>query len=153
MPKIPHPSSPSEPPNPWMNSQRKFVLVGVVVLLALAYFVLQAFQGATVYYYTAAELRGAGPSLSGEPVRVMGKLDPGSFERVSGTSEAHFRVVDEDGDPLQAVYPGALPDLFFNEHSTLILHGTYQLDGPFTVERILVQCPSKYIEEEPASLA
>jgi len=128
------------------------LLIGaLVVALALAYFAFQAFQGATVYYYTVKELQREGQALAGRTVRVKGKLVPASFQRVPGTDEARFLLRDDNGDLLSASYRGALPDLFFNENSQLVLQGTYRPGEPFQVERILVQCPSKYQEAGPAS--
>ena len=46
---------------------------------------------------------------------------------------------------LRSVHDGVVPDLFFNEHSELILEGTYTPDGVFESENIIVRCPSKYV--------
>ena len=51
---------------------------------------------------------------------------------------------------MTAMHQGVLPDLFFNEHSEIILEGSYGTDGVFQSENVIVKCPSKYValEEE-----
>lgn len=131
---------------PWLTARKKLLIVGAVLVMALAYFAFQAFNSATVYYYTVAELQGGGSALYGQSLRVKGKLVQDSFRRDAETSAAYFQVQDENGDVLNASYQGAVPDLFFNEHSTITLQGSYQPEGTFTTDSILVKCPSKYLE-------
>ena len=38
-----------------------------------------------------------------------------------------------------------VPDLFFNQHSEIILEGSYGDDGVFYSESVIVKCPSKYV--------
>jgi len=49
-----------------------------------------------------------------------------------------------------APYPISFPDLFFNEHSEIILEGRYDSNRNFQSNNIIVKCPSKYssIEEQ-----
>jgi cytochrome c-type biogenesis protein CcmE len=111
-----------------------------------------AFQSATVYYYTPTEIMQQGPTQDGKLVRVSGKLAPDSFHRASGSTIATFSLTDDVG-AVPAVHEGVLPDLFFNEHSEIILEGTYGTDGVFDSQNVIVKCPSKYVglEEVPES--
>ena len=81
--------------------------------------------------------------LVGERFQVKGRLVPSSFQREEGTTVAHF-TLEENGAQIQASYDGVLPDLFFNEHSEIVLQGELNSSGLFTTERVLVKCPSKY---------
>ena len=129
-------------------SNRVKLLVGLVVLLgALGYFAYSAFQAATVYYYTVSELQELGPSETGELVRLSGKLVPGSFSRDEGSVLARFTLTD-GSEAMNAVHSGAVPDLFFNEHSEIVLEGTYHTGGVFKSEKVIVKCPSKYVAAE-----
>ena len=49
---------------------------------------------------------------------------------------------------MPARYQGSLPDLFFNEHSEIILEGRYAGTTGFDSSNIIVKCPSKYIAED-----
>ena len=132
-------------PDGMVSSHRVKLLIAFVVLVgALGYFAFQAFAGATVYYYTVGEINEIGPSPEGKTVRVSGKLEPDSFHRSTGSTLSEFRLTDGT-ESLIAAHEGVLPDLFFNEHSEIILEGSYEPDGVFISENVIVKCPSKYV--------
>ena len=114
---------------------------------AFGYLFYMAFQSATVYYYTVGELRELGPTPEGRMVRVNGKLVEDSFERIDTSTLAHFSLTD-GSDTLSAAHDGILPDLFFNEHSEIILEGSFGQDGVFQSHNVIVKCPSKYVAAE-----
>lgn len=126
-------------------NNRAKMLVGLVVLLAaLGSFAFMAFESATVYYYTVGELSRLGTSETGEMVRVNGMLVPDSFKRDGESVLARFSLTDGT-QTMNAVHSGIVPDLFFNDHSEIILEGTYAPDGVFHSQNIIVKCPSKYV--------
>jgi len=126
------------------------LLIGFLVLIgALGYFAFMAFQSATVYYYTVGELNQLGPTPDGKLVRVSGKLVPTSFHRDDGSVLARFLLTD-GAETVEAVHAGVLPDLFFNEHSEIILEGGYAEGGVFESQNIIVKCPSKYVAVDSA---
>ncbi len=122
----------------------KMLLAVVVLVGALAYFGVIAFKSATVYYYTVGELSEVGPTPDGQMVRVSGKLVPDSFRRDGLSTLANFQLTDGT-ETLAAAHDGIVPDLFFNEHSDIILEGSYRPDGVFESQNVIVKCPSKYI--------
>lgn len=127
------------------------ILIGLLVLIAgLGYFGFMAFDSATVYYYTVGELNEIGPTPDGELVRVSGKLEASSFRRDDSSTLARFTLTDGN-ETLLAVHNGVLPDLFFNEHSDIILEGGYGPEGVFESQTVIVRCPSKYVAEEENS--
>ncbi len=131
-----------------VSTHRLKLLVALAVLLAaLVWFAFQAFAGATVYYYTVGEMTELDPTPEGRVVRVSGKLAPDSFHRAEGSTLAEFRLTD-GVEVLTAAHDGVLPDLFFNEHSEIILEGRYHGDGTFASQNVIVKCPSKYVEAE-----
>ena len=128
-----------------LSSHRVKVFLGLAVLIAaMGYFAFQAFQSATVYYLTVGELRQIGPTEEGRSVRVSGKLVQGSFAREGDSTLASFSVTDGTYT-LAAIHDGVVPDLFFNEHSDIILEGSYTPEGVFESHNVIVKCPSKYI--------
>jgi len=142
---LPETSAPVGSP---VNANRGKLLVALVVLVgALGYFGFVAFEGATVYYYTVGEMNDVGPTPLGKAVRVSGKLVPETFNRADGSTVAEFTLTDGTAQ-LLAMHQGVLPDLFFNDHSEIILEGTYGPDGVFASENVIVKCPSKYVAEE-----
>ena len=129
----------------------KALLALAVLVAAFGYFGFMAFQGATVYYYTVGEVKNLQPTEEGSIIRVSGKLVPASFHRPDGSTAAHFTLTDEDLNALDAVHDGVVPDLFFNEHSEIILEGAYTDAGVFESRTVIVKCPSKYIAVDQTS--
>ena len=127
----------------------KLAIAFVVLVAALGSFAFQAFQGATVYYYTVDEMKEIGFTPDNRTVRVSGKLAPESFHRAEGSTLSEFTLFDEDSaETLAAAHEGVIPDLFFNEHSEIILEGRYHPNGVFMSQNVIVKCPSKYVAME-----
>ena len=121
---------------------------GVLFLAALLYFAFVAFQGSTVYYVTVGELLSKADPEYGQRVRVAGKLLPDSFDRQESGTFATFALTDPaDGRVLAASFDGLVPELFFNDHSEIVAEGTYETDGVFHADNIIVKCPSKYASQ------
>ena len=122
----------------------KFLIAAIVLISSLVYFAFMAFQSATVYYYTVGEINTQASTPEGRMVRVSGKLVPDSFHRSVGSTVAHFSLTDGE-NTMNAMHNGVLPDLFFNEHSEIILEGVHQSGKEFDSQNVIVKCPSKYV--------
>ena len=125
------------------NNKTRLALVVLVLALALGYLIYAAFPGSTRYYLTVDEFLADERNLDGRSLRLVGKLVPDSFQRVSGTTRANF-VLTEKGQTLAATYEGVVPDLFFNPHSDIVLEGSYGDGEVFHTDMVIVKCPSKY---------
>ena len=82
-------------------------------------------------------------SSENQVFQIKGRLVPESFDRKNGGILSSFQL-QENGFVLEAVYDGVLPDLFFNEHSEIMLEGEYSRECIFETDTIIVKCPSKY---------
>jgi len=150
--------SPSQPPpdlgespQGLLGGRGKLIIAVVLLVVALGYLAFTAFQGATVFYLTVGELLD-GEADVGKTIRVNGKLVSHSFQRDTEGTIARFTLTD-DQQLLPAVHDGILPELFFNEHSEIVLQGQYGEDGVFQSQMVIVKCPSKYValsEEQQA---
>ena len=119
-----------------------------VLLIAFGYFGLTALNEATAYYLTVDEVQDLDQSNHQDRLQIKGNLISESFERVpdgngNPTTLAKFKLSGA-GSELSAMYEGALPELFFNPHSEIVLGGSFGADGIFLADRVLVKCPSKY---------
>lgn len=123
----------------------RLALAAFLFIGALSYFSFLAWRSATVYYLTVSELEQAGPTAEGRMVRVAGKLVDGSFVRAADGLNVTFSVSDDRGNVLPVAYRGEVGQIFFNEHSQLILEGRYTHERFFDTETLIVQCPSKYV--------
>lgn len=120
-------------------------IVFLVVILSFAYLGYLAFDSAKVYYYTVSEVKNSKEIQEDRIVRVNGKLVDDSFKRDAGSTIAYFSLTD-GVEILDAEHEGIIPELFFNEHSEIVLEG-YNRSDSFHTENIIVKCPSKYVAE------
>ena len=125
------------------NNKVRLLFIGLVLVLALGYLIYAAFPGSTLYYLTVDEFLADESNLDGRGVRVVGKLVPGSLQRVEDTPQKDFTITEE-GEVLRATYAGPLPGPFENPHSDIVLEGSYGEGGVFNVDTVIVKCPSKY---------
>ena len=121
----------------------KFVLAVAAFLMAITYLGFTAFQSASSYYLTVGEVLEKGEAVYDKSLRVNGKLVQGSFQREYLGAPINFLITDGDNE-ISATYKGLVPDLFFNEHSEIMLEGEYSRQGTFETHTIIVKCPSKY---------
>ena len=132
-------------------AHRGKLVIGIAVfVLALGYLGFTAFQSASAYYLTVGELTAKGAAIYDDNVRVNGKLVPASFERDPDGTLIHFSLTDGE-ETIRAVHNGLVPDMFFNEHSEILLEGTYGASGLFDAQAIIVKCPSKYQSVEDST--
>ena len=139
------PGEPAAVATTLLSPRAKLVIFGVLIVGALAFFAMMMFKNATVYYLTVGELASQGPTEEGRLVRVAGKLVKGSFERAPNGLDVSFEIRDEDGGVLPITYAGEVGQLFFNDHSDLILEGVYDGNGEFSTQTLIVKCPTKYV--------
>ena len=127
----------------FLGGPARLTMVAGVVVLAVAYLIYAAFPGSTRYYLTVEELAVYEGNVEGRTFRVKGNLVPDSFRREPTGTRATFALTF-DGALLNATYDGVVPDLFFNEHSEIMLEGRYNSNALFDAQAIIVKCPSKY---------
>jgi cytochrome c-type biogenesis protein CcmE len=131
-----------------MGPRAKLAFAFVLVAAALAYFAFTAFEGATVDYMSVAQVADQAPTADDRQVGVTGKLVQDSYVRDADGITARFSIKDEDGnEELEVTYKGEIGQVFFNDHSEIILQGQKLVDGSFNAENLTVRCPSKYLTE------
>lgn len=86
-------------------------------------------------FFTVDELLAHSAELSGRMLGVRGPLIEGSFNRDSDALPATFQLHAEDA-PLEAVYDGPIPDLFFHEDAEVWLEGLYGPDRVLAADRV-----------------
>lgn len=123
--------------------QKRFLIAGLAVAIALGYLGFTAFRGASMYYLTVDELLARGGDAYGEEVRLMGEVVDGSVSRNPETNTLRFAVSAEDGATLPVVYSGMVPDAF-KQGADVVVEGSLTQAGTFQADSLLVKCPSKY---------
>lgn len=120
----------------------------VLVTVALAYFAFTVFRGSTVSYLSVSETVRQSATEPDRQIGVLGKLVQNSYIRDSDGLAAHFSIKDEKGiEELTVTYRGEIGQVFFNDHSEIILRGQKLSDGSFIADNLTVRCPSKYLTE------
>lgn len=129
-----------------MIRRKRFLIGGIVILLAVAYLGYRGFEGSATYYLTVSEVKEQGGRIAGENVRVNGRVAPGSVDWDAENNILRFVLVDEEKG-LSVLYKGIVPDAF-KADSNVVVEGGLESDGVFHADAILTRCPSKYAPEE-----
>lgn len=131
----------------WLN--RKLMVAGVVLILAVGFLIYNAMDGSAAFYMTVTELESGGTTLQGEKVRVGGNVVDGTIVRGDIGEEIRFDVTDGESE-IAMVYNGDIPDIF-TDHAEVIATGTIGPDGVFVAEELLTKCPSRFEADEGVS--
>jgi cytochrome c-type biogenesis protein CcmE len=150
----------------------KFIIGGVLILAAVVYLIVSSTQANAEYFMTVNELKGKGPSVVGQNVRISGAVVGSSIQydaktltltfdvaHVPGDNKEvdaegglaavlHAAVVDQARTRIKVVYSGPKPDLLKDE-AQAIMTGHLDSDGVFHAEELLLKCPTKYQEAVP----
>ncbi len=137
------------------TSRTKFLVGGLIILVAVGYLIVSSFGSSAQYFLTVAELRGKGASIVGDDVRISGIVVGDSIMYDSQTLRLEFSVVDnleDQSNPLHVIYYGPKPDLMQHE-AQAIIEGVWNQDGAFyahdRADSLLLKCPTRYEEEFP----
>ena len=151
----------------------KFILGGILILVAIAYLIFSSTQASAEYFMTVDELKAKGPAAVGQNLRVSGAVDgstiqydpkamllsfqvaqvPGDNATVAAegglAAVLHAAVIDPKRARLTVSYNGPKPDLLNNE-AQAIMTGHLGPDGVFHADELLLKCPTKYQEAVPS---
>lgn len=131
------------------NPRVKIGIVFTLVAAGLVYFAVTAFGSATVNYNKVQDIVTAEPTADDRMVGVIGKLVKDSYIRSADGTTANFSLIDDGGSTtMQVMYEGEIGQVFFNDHSEIILQGRLGEDRIFSAESLTVRCPSKYLTEQ-----
>lgn len=122
--------------------KRKVTAALVLVGAVLVYLIFTAAANTTMYYLTVAEALERQDDLRGRFVRIAGEVPNETIQWNAHDFVLTFDVVQGE-ERITAVYRGVKPDNLIGG-SNVVLEGTFGADGVFTVDRLLVQCVSKY---------
>jgi cytochrome c-type biogenesis protein CcmE len=113
----------------------RIVVVLAVIGGSLLWVAAKGLTGNLVYYKTPTEILNQGGTAVGERVRVGGLVVPGSVQAGGGT----VRFVITDGTTsLTVINTGSVPALF-RDGQGVVVEGTYERDGAFHSDTVLVK--------------
>ena len=126
-----------------MLRNKKFLISGLLILIAVSYLAYTGFESSAIYYYTVSELTEQDESVRNTNVRVNGQVDVNSVEHNSTVNSALEFIVTEGGESLPVIYQGIVPDTFAAGRE-IVIEGYLDSEGVFQADIILTKCPSKY---------
>jgi cytochrome c-type biogenesis protein CcmE len=126
--------------------RRRFIFVGAIVLIAIAFVAYIGFSKFATYDITVSQFVAQSDSLTGKQVRVVGEVVPGSVNQDSGNFTLSF-TISEGNVSLPVIYQGVVPDTF-KEGTDVVVEGKSDQQGVFHASQLITKCPSKY---EPSS--
>ena len=127
----------------------KFLVGGLVILLALAYMIYAGVSQSVVYFVTPSEL-GAAP-VAGKAYRVGGMVLPGSLKWEPRTLDLAFTISDGKGT-IPVRHKGTPPDLF-GEGRGAVVEGSWSGDGYFKASHIMAKHSEEYKAPHDAEAA
>jgi cytochrome c-type biogenesis protein CcmE len=141
-----------------MNRYYKFGVGATLVVAAIGYLMYAGLQQSSTYYFTIEEFLPRKTELSGQGVRVAGRVAEGTLWKQTSAkgTEMKFAIGDFKGpdEPIGETVPvafnGIVPDMFA-EGRDVIIEGRYE-NGTLHAQQIMTSCPSKY-EPKPGEAA
>ena len=153
----------------------KFLLGGVLIVVAILYLIASTTQSTSKYFYSVDELKSKGTTAIGDNVRISGAVLGQSITYNADLLELRFTVAHVPGDQdevdaqgglaavlhkavsepnasrLDVIHNGPMPDLMRNE-AQAIMDGHLNEDGTFVADTLLLKCPTKYDDELPTQV-
>ena len=166
-------ASPQTIPVVRSGGRTKFIIGGLLVVAAIIFLIVTTLQNTAQYFYTVEEIRAKGASVVGQNLRASGavlgdtiEFDPNTLtisfmmanvsndmddvEAAGGLAAVlHNAVMDPSAARIKVVYVGPKPDLLKNEAQAIVT-GKVGQDGVFYADELLLKCPTRYEESQPA---
>jgi len=118
-------------------------MVGFVVIGGgLTYFMVQAMQSSYSYYYSVEEFLSASEQVRNAPLRLAGKVKPGTVARDIEKLALAFTLTGGQAE-IPVAYTGTVPDNF-TEDIEVVVQGRLDPSGTFEAESVMTRCESKY---------
>ena len=125
-----------------MFKRKKFLIAGLLLVLALGYLAYMGFKGAGSYFLTVSELQSQNEDMRGKELKVLGKVEP-DYSWDSKNLLLTFTITDQ-GASLPVKYSGVKPDTF-DAGVEVVVDGKINTEGILEADTILTKCPSKYV--------
>jgi len=142
-----------------MRFRLRFVIGTALVVGAIVYLITTAIRNTSEYYLTVDEVAARQAQLVGQPLRVAGRVKPGTIAWDPATLTLKFGIVpipdpnvDPAVKPVSTAEPAAYavtcigepkPDMFANGRD-VIVEGKLDATGHIAATQVLTSCPSKY---------
>ncbi|HLC43388.1 MAG TPA: cytochrome c maturation protein CcmE [Methylomirabilota bacterium] len=120
--------------------QKKFILGGIVIVLALAYLIYAGVSQSVVYFVTPSEL--SAQPVAGKAYRLGGLVSQGSLRWEPKSLDLSFTLTDGKAN-IPVTHKGTPPDLFA-EGRGAVVEGTWSPEGYFKASLIMAKHSEEY---------
>jgi cytochrome c-type biogenesis protein CcmE len=128
-----------------MAARMKFIVGGIVIVVALTWLGFVGFQESKAYYITVDEYSSMKGNLNGKTFKLAGDVLTGSIDRAKPQMEF---IIGSPNAKIRVRYVGKdiVPDTF-KDGSKALVEGIVAPDGTFQARHIEAKCASKYEAE------
>lgn len=132
-----------------MRRKTRLWFAAAVVVVALAFLMVNGLRHFTEYYVTVPQLTSQAATLGSSEVRVAGTVVGKTVVYDPQRDYLSF-LLRGGGQTVHVVYRGVEPDTFGSPDVQAIADGRLQPDGTFLAQSLLMKCPSHYQPATPA---
>jgi cytochrome c-type biogenesis protein CcmE len=139
-----------------MNRNLRFLVGSMVIVAAIGYLMYTGIRETSSYYLTIQEFLPKREQMRDTPLRVAGRVQPGSIAYDARTLSLRFHLASftdaSAGDAsVPVAFTGIKPDMFADGRD-VIVEGRYSGDV-LQASQVLTSCPSKYEAKTAAETA
>ena len=142
-----------------MRVKLRFVIGSALIVAAIAYLITTAIRNTSEYYLTVNEVAARQAELGSQPLRVAGRVKPGSIAWDPASLTLKFAiaqipepaadgavqpVVATDAPLFNVVSTGEPKPDMFADGRDVIVEGKLTPSGEIAATQVLTSCPSKY---------
>lgn len=149
-----------------MPKKLRFAIGAGLIIGAIGYLIVTAIRNTAEYYLTVNEVKARQPELSGQMLRVAGRVKAGTIAWNPETLTLAFGIVppppvDDTGAAVKTVAATVDSPVFhvicrgqpkpdmFAPNRDVIVEGRLAANGTIEARQVLTSCPSKYIPKQP----
>jgi cytochrome c-type biogenesis protein CcmE len=125
-----------------MFKHKKFIIGGVIVILAALILGYVGFMGTGTYYYNVSEFLNKESTLAGQTVRVSGIVEPGAI-KTGLTWTFTLQDVAVQSDTINVSFSGFVPDSFKVGQQAVVEGKFDAATGVIEGTSVVVKCSSK----------
>ena len=125
-----------------MKIRTKFVIGGLVILVAITVISLRGLQEMTVFFYTPGEVLAEPARFQNQTIRIGALVSPGSVDWNADSVRLSFSITEDEIGFIPVVYQGVKPDMF-REGQGVVVEGRMR-DEKFHADLLLVKHSEEY---------
>jgi cytochrome c-type biogenesis protein CcmE len=133
-----------------MTTGKRLIFGGLVLAGVTAFLAYLSMSTGWQYYATVDECLSGGSKLTGQRIRISGKVAANTLQIASDRKHAAFSLRGS-AENLPVACTGILPDNLA-ENREVVVEGSMDDAGVFRCEKVMTQCASKYKTASTSSI-